>query len=212
MFRFRERKLNLDEKWLNSLKKDIDESYIRHTEPWKQAGFMMTEEDWVTCRKPVADCIQKSGTFLDINCSNGYFLESILKWTASRGLSITPYGIDLSAKLIALAKARLPKYADNLVVGTAPHWTAPTQFDYVRTELAYALEEAQEQYLHKVFSSYVAPEGNVILTEYRTKKESPKTPWMDEKVRKWDFDIVYQTSGYCDNKELTRVLVLTRRF
>lgn len=211
MFSFRERKLNLDERWLNNLKKDIDESYLRHSEPWKQAGFMLSEEDWTTCRKPIADCIQKSGTFLDINCSNGYLLESILKWTAARGLEITPYGIDLSAKLIALAKQRLPKYADNLSVGTAPYWTSPVKFDYVRTEISYALEESQEQYLHRVFSSYITPGGNLILTEYRTKKENPKHPWMDEKVRKWDFDIVDQKSGFCDGKELTRVLVLVRR-
>jgi hypothetical protein len=51
----------------------------------------------------------------------------------------------------------------------------------------------------------------LILTEFRSKKDSPRQPWMDEKVRKWDFDIEYQTSGYCADKELTRVLVLTRR-
>jgi ubiquinone/menaquinone biosynthesis C-methylase UbiE len=207
MFPFREKKLNLDEKWFNSLKKDLEESYLRYPEPWKQAGFLLSEDTWETCRRPIVQCIQKSGAFLDIGCANGYLLESILKWSS---FDITPYGLDLSTKLIDLAKARLPKYASNLFQGSAPYWTSPIKFDYVRTDLGYALEDAQEQYLHKVFSTYLAPEGRLLVTEYRTKKEPPKTPWLNEKIKRWEFNILDQKSGFYEGKELTRVLVITR--
>ncbi len=207
MFPFRERKLNLDEKWFNSLKKDLEESYLRYNEPWKQAGFMLSEDAWLPCRRPIADCIQKSGNFLDIGCANGYLLESILKWTS---FDVTPFGIDLSPKLIELAKTRLSRYSNNLSVGSAPYWNSPVKFDYVRTDLSYALEDDQEQYLHKVFTAYVAPEGKLLVTEYRSPKESPKTPWLNDKIERWQINILDQKSGFYNGKELTRVLVLTR--
>jgi SAM-dependent methyltransferase len=209
MFSFREKKLNLDEKWFNSLKKDLEESYLKkYTEPWKQAGFLSTEEAWMAARKPIADCLQKSGTFLDIGCANGFLIESILNWTSH---DITPYGIDLSAKLIEAAKTRLPKYSNNLFVGSAPYWTNPVKFDYARTDLGYAMEEFQEQYLHKLFTNYLVEGGHLLVTEYRVKKHPFKEPWLNEKIQKWDFTIVDQKSGFFEGKELARVLVLSRQ-
>jgi ubiquinone/menaquinone biosynthesis C-methylase UbiE len=207
---FRERKIPMSEKWLYGLKKDLEESYLRYKEPWKQAGFLLDEQAWKECRKPIADCVEKSGTFLDIDCTNGYLLESIVEWTGDRGLTVTPYGLDISEKLLVLAKERLAKYSKNLFVGSAPYWVSPVKFDYVRTELGYVLEESQEKYLHQIFNSYLAQDGKLLLTEYRSKKQSPKEPWMDEKVKKWDFYIAGRASGFYEGKELTRVLVLTR--
>ncbi len=52
-------------------------------------------------------------TILDIGCANGYLLESLVKWTSDRGLAVTPYGIESSEKLIAVARERLPQYKDS---------------------------------------------------------------------------------------------------
>jgi 2-polyprenyl-3-methyl-5-hydroxy-6-metoxy-1,4-benzoquinol methylase len=208
LFSFRERKLNINEKWLNSLKKDISETYIKYNEPWKQAGFLLGQKEWEICRRPLAECIDKAGTFLDIGCSNGYLLENILKWTSH---SITPFGIDLSQKLIELAKARLPQYSSNFFVGSATDWTSPITFDYIRIELESVLSDSQEQFLHKLLNSYLAPDGKLLLTEYRSKKDSAKKPWLNEKVESWGFNIVDQKSAFIENTELTRVLVLTRK-
>lgn len=106
------------EQWFDSLKQELESAYIRHEEPWKQSGFSGPEERWIKCRKPIADCIEESGSFLDIGCANGYLLECILRWTAERGISVIPYGIDLSEKLVKLAKKRLPEYSKNLYTGT----------------------------------------------------------------------------------------------
>ena len=205
MFRRRDRNIPLDEKWFNSLKRDLEESYLRYPEPWKQAGFLMGEEAWEPCRKPIADCIQKSGSFLDIGCANGYLLESIIKWTSYK---IAPYGIDLSAKLIELAKDRLAQYNTNLFTGSAPGWTNPVKFDYVRTDMGYVLDDSQEQYLHKVLTNYLEPDGRLLITEYRSPKEPAKTPWLNEKIQRWEFNIIDQKAGFYGGKELTRVLVI----
>jgi hypothetical protein len=61
---YKDRTIPLSEKWLNKLKKDLDESYIKHAEPWKQAGFNMDEKAWELLRKPIAELIDKSGSFL----------------------------------------------------------------------------------------------------------------------------------------------------
>ncbi len=208
---FRDRTLPLTDKWLDNLKKELEESYLKYTEPWQQAGFMEDEKAWIECRKPIARCVEKSGTFLDIGCSNGYLLECLVKWAAESGITLVPYGIDLSAKLIAAAKTRLSAFSNNLVVGSATKWVSPIKYDYVRTELSYVLDESQEQYLQKVFSAFTAPEGKVIITEYRTKKQDTKEPWSTDKVVNWDFDIVKRTSTVIDKKELLRVIVLVRK-
>ena len=90
--------------WFSSLKQELESAYIQHDEPWKQSGFSGPEDRWLALRKPIADCIDKPGSFLDIGCANGYLLECIMKWTGERGISITPYGLDLSEKLVELAK------------------------------------------------------------------------------------------------------------
>jgi ubiquinone/menaquinone biosynthesis C-methylase UbiE len=210
MFIFRDKKLDLNQKWFDGLKKDVEESYLRYSEPWKQSGFRLSEEAWAPCRKPIADCIMKPGSLLDIGCSNGYLLESILKWTVDRGLTVNPYGLDLSEKLIVLARERLPDFREQLFVGSALAWESPVKFDYVRTELSYALEDSQEQYLHRIFNSFLAPNGKLLLTEYRTLKQSVKEPWFNDKIRKWEFTILNQASGFFNDREFTRVLVIVR--
>jgi len=207
---FRVHKLNMDEKWLNNLKKDLEESYMRYKEPWKQAGFLVDEAAWKECRQPIADCIDKSGTLLDIECTNGYLLESLIKWTAERGLKVTPYGIDISDKLLVLARVRLHQYKDNLFQGSAPHWANPIKFDFIRVELGYFLEENQEKYLNQLFNNYAAPDVKILLTDCRSDKQSKRDPWFDDRVAAWQFNIVKRASGFYKGKELTRVLVLTR--
>ena len=208
---FKDRKLPLTDKWLDNLKKDLEESYLKYSEPWKQAGFVEDETAWVALRKPIVDCVEKSGTFLDIECSNGYLLECLLKWSAERGIKLTPYGIDLSEKLIAVAKTRLPDHPANFVVGNAMKWSSPIKYDYVRTELGYVLDESQEQYLQAVFSNFLDTGGKLIVTEYRTKKQNSKEPWSTDKLINWDFDIVKKTATVYEKKELLRIVVLARK-
>jgi 2-polyprenyl-3-methyl-5-hydroxy-6-metoxy-1,4-benzoquinol methylase len=208
---FKDRTLPLTDKWLDNLKKELEESYLRYPEPWKQAGFMEDEKAWIECRKPIADCVDKSGAFLDIACSNGYLLECLVKWTAERGLQLVPYGLDLSEKLIAVAKTRLAAYSSNLVVGNATKWLSPVKYDFVRTELGYVLDESQEQYLQKVFSNFLSPDGKVIITEYRSKKQNTKEPWSTDKIVNWDFEVVKKVSAIYEKKELLRVVVLKRK-
>jgi SAM-dependent methyltransferase len=199
------------EQWFSSLQHELYDTYLQHDEPWKQSGFSGPEERWVACRKPIADCIDKSGSFLDIGCANGYLLECILKWTAARNLNITPYGLDLSEKLVELAKQRLPEYKQNIYTGNGWLWHNPVRFDFVRTEIVYVPEHLQMRYIERIIGTYLKDRGKLLLAEYRSSKDPVNKPWLDRTVEQWGFEITKQVSGFYDNLELTRVMVITKK-
>jgi len=152
--------------WFGNVRNILETAYVSHEEPWRQSEMSGPEDRWASLRKPVADCIERSGTFLDIGCANGYLIECILKWTAERGLSIEPYGLDLSEKLVNMAKERLPKYADNFFVGNSFTWLPPRRFDYVRTELVYVPLELEREYVDFLLKNHLTDEGRLLIANY----------------------------------------------
>lgn len=199
-----------EQQWFLSLKKELEDAYLQHDEPWKQSGFSGPEERWVAYRKPIADCINTSGSFLDIGCANGYLLECILKWTAVRGINIIPYGLDLSEKLVELAKKRLPKFQDNIFSGNGWTWQNPVRFDYVSTMVVYVPDELQKQYIERVMDKYLKDGGKLLIADYRNSNTPADTPWFDVTLKKWKLKIEKHFSGVYDNKELTRVWVIAK--
>ncbi len=91
-------------------------------------------EYWIQNRQPICDAIEKPGTFLDIGCANGFLLACLQLWSAHQ---ITPYGVDIDAGSLAMARDLLPEYASHfaqLSLGALPtraNLGLPTGFDYV---------------------------------------------------------------------------------
>jgi SAM-dependent methyltransferase len=154
------------EEWFLSVRKTLENAYLHHEEPWKQSGMSGPLERWVSLRKPVADCVDKPGSFLDIGCANGYLLECCIEWTAERQIKIEPYGVDISKKLIELARQRLPQYRDNFFVANAFTWLPPKRFDFVRTELVYVPAEYEKQYLGFILNNHLNPGGKLLVANY----------------------------------------------
>lgn len=152
--------------WFENTRKVLETAYLSHQEPWRQSGMSGPEERWVALRKPVADCIDGPGSFLDIGCANGYLLECCLRWTAERGVAIEPYGVDISPRLVGLAKQRLPQFADRFFVANAFEWIPPLRFDYVRTELVYVPGEYERAYLDRLMERYLQPGGHLLVANY----------------------------------------------
>ena len=67
--------MTLDD-WFLSLKKTIEDAYLKHEEPWRQSGMSGPEERWISLRKPVADCIDKPGSFLDIDGQRIHYIQA----------------------------------------------------------------------------------------------------------------------------------------
>lgn len=156
----------MTEEWFGTLQNVLENAYLSHEELWRQSGMSGPEERWISLRKPVADCIDKPGTFLDIGCANGYLLECCLKWAAERGIAIEPYGLDISEKLLSLAKKRLPGYEAHFFAGNAFEWLPPRRFDFVRTELVYVPDEYEKQYIDFLMEHHLEPDGKLLVANY----------------------------------------------
>src|SRR5205807_1455126 len=95
------------------------------------SGFRGSIEDWTTNHSHIVEAIERDGTFLDVGCANGFLMECVVEWCASRGIDVEPYGVDISSALAAHARERLPHWADRIWVGDALTWTPPRTFDLV---------------------------------------------------------------------------------
>jgi SAM-dependent methyltransferase len=165
--------------WFAALRSRVEALYLAHEEPWRGSGFSGPEARWVALRRPVADCIDRSGSFLDVGCANGYLLECVRRWTGERGLAFDLYGVDLSDALVALARVRMPDLADRLWVANAFTWRPPRRFDFVRTELVYVPSELEADYLKHLLEHYVAAGGALLVANYLEEHPDPQAHILD---------------------------------
>jgi SAM-dependent methyltransferase len=138
-------------------------AYPEGGNPRAQSGFGGDEARWEAARRPIADAIDGSGTFLDIGCANGHLLECLVRWTPH---AIEPYGLDLAPALAELARERLPRWADRIFVGNALDWEPPRHFDFARTELVYVPEDLEPAYVRRLLDRVVVPGGRLIVCGY----------------------------------------------
>jgi SAM-dependent methyltransferase len=200
------------EQYFDEMKSMLEPVYLAGETPWNQSGFSGTEERWNRLRRPIADCIDRSGRFLDIGCANGYLIECVVHWTKERGLEVEPYGLDISAEFVELAQRRLPQWADRLFVGNAWTWVPPQRFDFVSTELVYVPEELRRDYVQRLLDLFVADDGTLLLSEYRASRDADRPNWASEYVGKWGHAIERIESGIdISGKELTRVTVVRKK-
>lgn len=160
------------------------------------SGSGSTPAQWRALREPIVDGITADGTFLDLGCANGHLMDCVRRWAAERGLSVEPYGVDLGAGLVELARRRLPQWADRIEVGNALTWVPADgrRFGYVhllldfvpparRTELLrHALDHLVERRL--LVSHYVSgtdPVARDLVTElgFEAAGGSGDTVWID---------------------------------
>ncbi len=202
------------EQWFAANKTLLESAYMAGQHPWQQSGFGVhsarTYEQWVAHRKPVADAVSSSGAFLDIGCANGYLLECMLHWMEERGLSIVPFGLDLSEQLIALAKSRLPTFSYHMFVGNAWNWTPPRTFDYVRTELVYVPDELHREYVARILDRYLQIGGRLLAAEYRARDNTDASLSVDSRLRTLGFTVEAVNSGYWQGLEVTRIAVVRK--
>lgn len=175
--------------WFENEKRFHETTYLAGSNPRLQSGFGRDERDWERFRRPVVAVICKSGTFLDVGCASGLLMEDVRRWAQQDGYVIEPYGLDISEKLVALARERLPQWRDRIFVGNALHWEPPLRFDYVRTELVYVPSHRRRQYVERLLARVVAPGGYAILCSYGSSRPEGirAEPLLDE-VESWDLD------------------------
>ena len=160
-------------------------AYLDAGNPRAQSGFGGDETRWEVARRPIADAIDRDGTFLDIGCASGHLLECLAGWTPHR---VEPYGLELVPALAELARARLPDWADRIFVGNALTWEPPQRFDFVRTELVYVPDERQRALVERLLGEIVAPGGRLILCGYGSPRSAVPTDPVRAKVRSLELE------------------------
>jgi hypothetical protein len=163
-------------------------AYLAGENPRAQSGYSGTESDWRQARELVADAIPRSGSFLDIGCANGHLMESVHAWCAERGLSVEPYGVDVAAELAALARRRLPQWADRISVGNAAVWTPSFRFDFVRSGLEYVPRSKRAAFVEHLLGKFLVPNGRLLIGSYSEERDETRLePSLEEELRSWGF-------------------------
>lgn len=134
--------------------------------PIRQSGFSGGDERWRREREPLLEAISGNGDLLDACCANGYLLECLTNWGKARGLDIRPFGIDQGARLIELARKRMPQFADHFEVGNAWDWHPPRRYQHVFALWDCVPESFVAEFVHRLTMRFVAQRGRLILGAY----------------------------------------------
>jgi len=165
-------------------------AFLRGDNPRAQSGYSGTEEEWGDARSLIAAAIPRSGTFLDVGCASGLLMEDVRRWCGERALEVEPYGLDISPELAALARSRLPAWADRIFVGNAAHWQPPFRFDFVRTGHDYVPPGDQRSLFAHLLEAIVAPRGRLLIGSYTEERDETRAePSLEERIRSWGFDV-----------------------
>lgn len=145
----------------------LEDLYLTSDDPIRQSGFGGGEERWRREREPILDAVSHpGGEIIDVCCANGYLLECLVEWGQDRGLNMTPFGIDIGARLVAVARKRLPQFAGNLCVANAWDWMPPRPYQYVYALWDCVPEGYLPEFIHRLMCRYVAIRGRLILGAY----------------------------------------------
>jgi hypothetical protein len=143
----------------------LEPAYLRGTTPRQGSGFGGDAARWRARRGMIVDGLHRSGTFLDVGCANGLLMESVQEWAAERGLAIEPYGVDLAPGLVALARQRLPQWADRIEVGNAIDYAPGRVFTFVHVLLDAVPNRRRADLVHHTLT-LVEPGGRLLVSHY----------------------------------------------
>jgi hypothetical protein len=158
----------------------LEPAYLAAPTSEGQSGFGGTPGEWRLAREPIMDGIGGDGAFLDVGCANGLLMESVQAWGAEGGRFLEPYGIDIAPRLVALARRRLPQWADRLWIGNAVNWTPPhgMLFDYVHILLDCMPAARRADLVAHHLDAVVRPGGRLLVSHYVS--ENAGTPSVAE--------------------------------
>jgi SAM-dependent methyltransferase len=188
--------------------------YLDGINPREQTGFGLDARDWERFRRLVTAPIDKDGSFLDIGCANGLLMESVVGWVREGGYVVEPFGVDISAKLVELARQRLSQWRDRIFVGNALFWEPPARFDFVRTELVYVPPLRRREYAERLLGRFVAAGGRLIICSYGSSRpEGGRAEPLVDEIRSWGLPIdrVHEVKSPEHGFVITRVISVSQR-
>lgn len=159
-----------EDEWYERTEEVLGDAYLSHAEPWRQSGKGGDAQDWRWSRELALEVVEDGDAVLDVGCANGYLMESFHAWGRERGLRVEPYGVDISRRLVSLARRRLPRWADRIHEGNVMRWTPPRRFDVVHTALDYMPPGRRREHVERVLRELLVPGGRMVLRAARMPK------------------------------------------
>ena len=179
-----------EEGWHRAMADLIVPAYLAADNPRAQSGHSGGEERWRIARSLLLDAIGRNGTFLDVGCANGLLMESVREWATEKGISIEPYGLDISPELAELARSRVPHWAGRIFVANALGWGPGRRFDFVRTALDYVPRHRRRDLVQRLLQRVVAPGGRLIVGVINEERETHQA---EKLVSGWGYEIAGRT-------------------
>ena len=198
-----------EDDWYREVAAVITPAYLAGDNPRAQSGKSGGAADWTHARGLIADAIDRDGTFLDVGCASGYLMECMERWARERGWTVEPYGLDIAPELAALARGRLPYWADRIFAGNVIDWQPPLRFDFVRTGLEYVPLRRRQDLLERLLREVVAPDGRLIVGTFSEERDETRAEAsLEEEIAAWGFAIAGRSERphYHDDRLVNRVL------
>ena len=170
------------EQWHQRVLAIVEPAYLSATTDRMGSGHSGTAEEWEASRGLIMNAVDRSGAFLDVGCANGLLMESVARWSLGRGLRVEPYGVEISARLVEVARARYPQWRKRIWTANAATWLPPRRFDFVRTGLEYVPEGRGSAYVRHLLRHVVAPGGRLIVGKNNEDRGSSA---IAESLRAW---------------------------
>ena len=139
----------------------LEPAYLEHLDPIGRSGFGGGAERWEAERRPLTKGIDRSGSFLDVGCANGWLARCVAEWCAEAGLAIEAFGVDIGAGLVAEARTRLT----DAWAADAWNWEPPRRFTYVYSLVDLAPPDLLDDWLARL-ASWVEPDGRLVIGSY----------------------------------------------
>ncbi len=159
-----------EQQWHDGVEEALIDMYLATGDPRAQSGKLDDDEtDWRWARELILDVFPPRATFLDVGCANGYLMESIERWGRERGIAVEPYGVDISWRIAALARHRLPQWRDRIFVGNAIEWLPPMRFDVVQIGIDEVRPPRRRELVDRVLRDLVAPAGKLVFRAGRAR-------------------------------------------
>jgi SAM-dependent methyltransferase len=204
--------------WYREVAAVITPAYLAADNPRAQSGHSGDDAHWTQARGLIVDAVDRSGTFLDVGCASGYLMECVARWAREKGLAVEPYGLDIAPELAALARRRLPQWAERIWVGNAIDWQPPRiaevpGFEFVRTGLEYVPARRRRDLVERLLREVVAPGGRLIIGTYNEARDDTRMGLsVEEQVAGWGFAVADRSERphYHDQRLVYRVFWIDR--
>jgi SAM-dependent methyltransferase len=159
--------------WYERTEEVLIDAYLASDDPRAQSGKGGDEDVWRWARELVLDVFPGHATFLDVGCANGYLMESVVRWGAQRGITVEPYGLDISWRIAALARHRLPRWRDRISTGNVIDWTPPMRFDVVQAGLDEVPPARRRELVDRILERFLVPGGTLVFRANRVIEGEP---------------------------------------